>query len=459
MNERMRVARPRVTGDVLVNPGMGFMTFQRFNGDALNPGAETWTEGHPIEYHASRGREPVAHYPDTSLAYFRVYWSYLEPQRGVYNWVMLDKALETARSRGQTLLLRIAPHGFDHTEDVPRWYRELVGPRRDFLEPKWQVDPNDPRYAEAFGHAIRALGARYDGHPDLESVDMALMSAWGESENAELLTLEAMEALITAYTDTFRKTPLLLLLNDPLTSAIARRHANVGYRADCLGDMREGMPYTASFKEFSKNEWSHMLDWYPRLILETGMENAWQRAPVSFEICWVLSHWQRMGWDVSYIIDQSLKWHISSFNAKSSLVPEGMEPEVERWLKRMGYRLALRRFTWPETVSRLGTLPYTCWVENQGVAPCYKPFRFALRVYNEMASRVFVTDARLIRWLPGDHLCDGAFQLEGQLPPGEYEIQAGIIGPRDETPRVCFAMEGRRPDGWYALGPITLTEA
>ncbi|MFQ6039365.1 MAG: hypothetical protein ACE5PV_00810 [Candidatus Poribacteria bacterium] len=32
------IVRPREIDDVLINPGIGFMTFQRFNGDALNPG-------------------------------------------------------------------------------------------------------------------------------------------------------------------------------------------------------------------------------------------------------------------------------------------------------------------------------------------------------------------------------------------------------------------------------------
>ena len=36
------------------------------------------------------------------------------------------------------------------------------------------------------------------------------------------------------------------------------------------------------------------------------------------EVCWVMQHWLDKGWDVNYIIDQSLKWHISSFNGKSS---------------------------------------------------------------------------------------------------------------------------------------------
>ncbi|AZS15611.1 hypothetical protein [Paenibacillus lutimineralis] len=41
------VTRPKVIDDVLINPGIGFMTFQRFNGDKLNEG-KGWTEGFPM---------------------------------------------------------------------------------------------------------------------------------------------------------------------------------------------------------------------------------------------------------------------------------------------------------------------------------------------------------------------------------------------------------------------------
>ena len=43
------VIRPHEIDEVLSNPGMGFMTFQRFNGDLLNEGSG-WTEGFPIDY-------------------------------------------------------------------------------------------------------------------------------------------------------------------------------------------------------------------------------------------------------------------------------------------------------------------------------------------------------------------------------------------------------------------------
>ena len=104
------VIRPAEIYDVLSNPGIGFMTFQRFNGDELNDGSG-WTEGSPLDYQEFDGDLTNIDHPATTIAYWRIYWKYMEPEQGKYRWDMLDKALETARSRGQTLLLRIAPYG------------------------------------------------------------------------------------------------------------------------------------------------------------------------------------------------------------------------------------------------------------------------------------------------------------------------------------------------------------
>ncbi len=119
------VVKPAVSDAVLNNPGIGFTTFQRFNGDSLNPGT-AWTEGMPIEYQSPKTlRDPG--YPATTIAYFRIYWRFLEPKQGQYDWSLIDKALATAHSRHQTLMLRVAPHGTRDTEDVPAWYRQQAG--------------------------------------------------------------------------------------------------------------------------------------------------------------------------------------------------------------------------------------------------------------------------------------------------------------------------------------------
>ncbi|HQH72827.1 MAG TPA: DUF4832 domain-containing protein, partial [bacterium] len=120
------VVRPQEIDEVLNNPHMGFMTFQRFNGDELNQG-KSWTEGYPIQYQEFDGDLKNPNHPDTTIAYFRVYWRFLEPEQDKYRWDLIDQALRTAHQRGQTLWLRVAPYGTGKDNDVPDWYREMAG--------------------------------------------------------------------------------------------------------------------------------------------------------------------------------------------------------------------------------------------------------------------------------------------------------------------------------------------
>ncbi len=436
--------RPREIGDVLVNPGIGFMTFQRFNGDKLNEGLK-WTEGLPIVYQPFTGSLANENHPATSIAYFRVYWKYLAPERGRYRWDLLDAALKTAHDRGQTLMLRIAPYGTGEDQDTPAWYRALVGDETGKLKiAKWRTDPEDPRYVEHFGAMIRALGARYDGNPDLESVDMALVGAWGEGAGSELLSEKTRRALVDSYIDAFRKTHLVMLLTEEKTNKYGLSRRDVGWRVDCLGDMGG----------FSDPKWSHMQDLYPQSIVNSGMADAWKKAPVTMEVCWVMQHWLNKGWDVNYIIDQSLKWHISSFNAKSSAVPVEWRGAVDRWLKSMGYRLVLRKFSYPSQVRAGGELAFKTWWENKGVAPCYHDFPLALRLSGPEGSAVILTRADIRQWLPGDAIYDDAVKLPSGLRPGTYQLAIGIVDPATRVPKVKLAIAGVTPDGWYGLGII-----
>jgi len=427
------------------------MTFQRFNGDELNPG-KSWTEGYPIVYQEFDGdlknNNPLTpfdkgEHPMTSIAYFRVYWKFIEPERGKYRWDLIDKAMATAHDRGQTLMLRIAPYGTRDDNDVPDWYRVMVGNEKDVPVEKWRTNPEDPRYPKYFGDMIRTLGERYDGHPDLESIDAAIVGAWGEGAGSEILTQETREALVAAYVDSFNETPLVMLLTDQKTNSHALSKADVGWRVDCLGDMGGFNP-----------NWSHMLDSYPQAIINFGVRDAWKKAPVTLEVCWVMQHWKDMGWDIDYIIDQSLKWHISSFNGKSSPVPDEWWPQVNRWLKQMGYRLVLRKFTYPSVVNPNGNLSFTSWWENKGVAPCYKKFPLALRLKSDKVNEILVTNADIRTWLPGDNLYDDTVSVPTDIPLGEYDLQIALLDVISNQPKVKFAISERQPDGWYSLGRI-----
>ncbi len=469
------VVRPKEIDDVLNNPGIGFQTFQRFNGDELNAGIR-WTEGHPIEYPPFDGDLTNRDYPATTTAYFRVYWRFVEPDRETYDWPILDKALKTAAERGQTLCLRIAPYGGGEDEDVPAWYRAIVGPEPNLPSKKWRTDPENPNYVRYFGGLIRALGERYDGHPDLEWVDVSIVGYWGEGDGTHRLRDETRIALLNAYLDGFKKTPLIFqpLNGDAPDPGVLVRGTKVaaswpdgrtngegagarplGWRVDCLGDM--------GFWRKEQGDWCHMLDLYPQDIVRSGMSEAWKKAPIAHEICGTFGRWkQSEGYDaavVKYIFDQALKWHVSVFNAKSSAVPAEWRPLVDQWLNKMGYRFVLRKFSYPSEVPPHGTLAFRSWWENKGVAPAYREWPLAIRLKSAERTEVFPTDADIRTWLPGDVVYDGAVFLPVDMPEGAYDLEIAIVEPRTRQPHVQLAIEGRQPDGWYRMGSVAVRES
>src|SRR5512132_1352707 len=84
------VVRPVEIDDALVNPEMGIQTFQRVNGDAINPGSR-WSEAGPTA--APEGAAAKPDFPAASIAYYRWFWSQLEPEPGKYDWTGVDLAI------------------------------------------------------------------------------------------------------------------------------------------------------------------------------------------------------------------------------------------------------------------------------------------------------------------------------------------------------------------------------
>lgn len=453
------VVRPVESNAVFVNPGKGFTTFQMFNGDNLRPNLDVINEADLEQYRHPNASLTNTNYPSTSIAYFRIQWRVIEPEPGQYNWDYLDELFEIASQRNQTLILRISPYKWRARLDVPDWYRAMVGGKSldqrtsfGFAHEKWVVDPEDPRYVQYFGGMIRALGQRYDGHPQLESVDVALVGWAGEGGGTELLSKETMRALMNAYLDSFQETPLVGLLHGKESIEYAKSVRPIGWRQDCLGDL--------GFWANEQNNWTHMYDYYPQTIIEYNMQDAWQEAPVQFEICGDMNRWKTQeGYgedEVRYIFEQALKWHISSFNAKSAPVPEEWVPLVNEWIKRMGYRFVLRRFVYSGPARRNGKLIFESWWENKGVAPCYRQYPLALRLKNAHETHVLVTRAHIPKWLPGDNIYDDHVIIPGDVTPGNYELQLALVDPRTHEPKIHIAIEGATTDGWYSMGNIAI---
>jgi hypothetical protein len=443
------IFRPKPTDDILCNPHIGFNTYQGFNGDPLYVGSGWTTADAPEEFGLPT---PVSlHNPDhpfSTVAYLRWYWDTIEPKDGQYRWDIIDGALATARERGQTLGIRVMCHDHESKHDVPGWFRNkgakgaVTNVGRGENMTYWLPDYTDPLYIKYWTRITAELAARYDGHRDLEFVDCASIGPWGEWSTRPVdPPMWAKAALIDCYTDNFRKTPLLMQIDDAPSMRYGIEHGT-GWRADSLGDMGWN-PL-----------WCHMRDAYPQGIVYGGATEAWKTRPVSLEAAGVMGDWYRKGWDIDYILDQAIKWHISTYNSKSSLVPEEWRPSVDRWLKRMGYRFVLRKFLATPQVCRGAIMRFHTWWENTGCAPIYRRYELALQFMSGATTVTAATDADITTWLPGDTIYDGAVFLPPDMPTGKYQLRIGMLDTWTGEARIAFANENRADDGWHDLGEI-----
>ena len=434
----MQTVIPKIISDLLSNPGIGFIAAPHLMGD---PAELRDNRGTPVEKYRFPQSTKTWNHPDSGLYYCGGRWKELEPEPGEYRWDILDNGLEKARQMGCTSIVRIAPYALRPEEDVPLWMRERWPEEPDY--PFWRVDPNTTDYAERWSEFIRAFAARFDGDERISSVYLAITGAWGEGGGSEFVVPEKLEQVVSAYLDGFTKTPIQALLHDPVSVACIRRHrAKVGFRVDCLGDMGG----------FHPGQWSHMEDYYPQNVVNFHMQDAWKEAPVVFEACWHTNDWYLQGWDIDYIIDESLKWHISSYNAKGTTIPQAWEKSIERWVRKMGYRYEIHSCTLPEQTQAGGTIDFEMLVSNTGVAPCYHNYSPMLRFAGENASFDLPIQADIRQWMPdADVRVAQRMAVPENAPKGTYQVKLGfpVPGYLDKTLRL--AIGGRDADGFYPL--------
>ena len=447
--------KPEETEEILANPGMGWETFH-----------------HP----ADQDRNLPDWIPST-VQYARWGWEELEPRPGEINYEFLDRMLAESRRAGQKLAFRVmccstTPRRPYH----PGWLREIGGrviiTRYDTTEGLEVPDLDDPVVLRAHLDFLRRLAARYDGHPDLDHVDLGSVGWWGEwhmsrSDPAKMPSVENQKAIIDTYVTSFKKTPLLMLMDGPEMLRYATERGT-GWRADCLGDMGG----------FSRN-WCHMRNAYPSTLTAAEALDVWKRAPVAWETCWDFRKWVAEGWSLRYIFNYALALHASYINNKSAPLPPGddVKAEVERFLRRLGYRLVLREVSYPRQVSVSEKLPIKMTWQNIGSAPCYRPYPVAYRFRDASGKQFVVVSETLVvsQFLPGsvpvftdEFLKDppelppgdltsieDAVTLPADMPSGEYEMAIGVVESHAKpTPIVRLAIRGRAADGWYPISRV-----
>ena len=371
---------PEETNELLANPGIGWETF----------------------HHTRDQDRNLPDWIPSTVHYARWGWGQLEPRPGEIDYAFLDGILQQTHAAGQKLAFRVMccstspgrPYHPDWLQDVGgRIIMADYGGRQGLPIP----DLDDVDVLARHLHFIQRLGDRYDGHSDIDHIDLGTVGWWGEwhmssSTIAKMPTVEHRRQIMDAYFKAFQKTPLVMLVGDQDSLAYATQRG-AGWRADCLGDMGG----------FSKN-WCHMCNAYPDLIPGAGALNVWQNAPVAWETCWDMRRWVSEDWSLRYIFNYALALHASVINNKSAPLPEGSEVrgEIERFLRRLGYRFVLKELRHREHVQSGDSLQLEMQWQNVGSAPCYRPYRLAYRLTNESGyNEVLLGGATAEGWMPG----------------------------------------------------------
>lgn len=444
---------PDTDDAILANPGMGWQTFHRT---------------------AKNDKSLPAWIPST-VHYARWGWGTFEPKPGIIDAEFIAKTLRETRESGQRLAFRVMCHSSSLKEPyLPPWLSNEGGKilYTDYGSSKDLPIPDFDDEATLGKHIdfIKRLGAICDGNPDIDHIDIGSLGWWGEwhlsgQKKVSMPTLENQRRLVDAYRTAFKKTPLIMLIGGGKTLSYAVQNG-AGWRADCIGDMGG----------FGKT-WCHMCQGYPVWMREAEIMDAWKTAPVAFESCWDMRKWVDEKWSLRHIFNYMLALHASYLNNKSAPLPpdDACRAEVERFLKRFGYRLELQSISYPAAAKPGSPFTVSMRWRNTGSAPCYRPYRIAYRFGSGETAKVFVGTNTVNRLMPGSvELFSPSFMtnapdlpfgdsvtvndtvtIPASLTGGDSMLAIGVVDETNNIPVIRLAIKGR-DDGWYPMGTLRI---
>ena len=360
------VVTPKATDEALVNPGMGFVHYHYSN--------RLWAYGSQQE-----PGDTLDWFPGASVIYFRLNWSTLEPEEGVFRWDVIDSYAQPWIAKGKQIAIRVMCCENRYRYSTPEWVRKAgakgveyacrpndAGDWPESGEKLWEPDYTDPVFLAKLEDFLKAFARRYDGDRSVAFVDIGSFGMWGEGHTgySSQLSFEKTLVAVKTHMDLWRRclpnTYLVIsddvaMDNECKTDAPAMKYARklgIGFRDDSImcNYPPESWFHAGWAQEFAKEmpvviETGHynLLDdgrrWTEELFVKSAIDN---RA----------SYMSIHGWPEKFL----------KLNRRA----------IERINRILGYRLELRRVEYPETV-RLGE-PVTIvsdWA-NVGVAPCYR---------------------------------------------------------------------------------------
>jgi hypothetical protein len=417
----------REVDTLFANPGQGWMSQQR----------------------SPRG-EP--RFP-CSVVYVRFNWADAEPEEGKFNWKLIDDVIAAWKPRGATVSMRVMTSNA-HSRGYytsPKWLFDAGCKSHEYLVggddptsggqriPRIEPDYADPVYLAKHGAFLRALGERYDGHPDIEFLDIGSYGIWGEWHTKNPAPVTVRKQIVDLYLRAFHKTPLVFMSDDAEVLNYALAHGT-GFRRDGVG-----------------SPW-HEENWIgsKKYAGVTGMADTWKHAPLVFEWFGDYHYLQSRQWSFDAAVNFMLSNHVTLINDNIGNFPPEAKPSLEKLARLAGARFVLRELVHPRTVLRGARLDLQMKWDNVGVGKLQRPYRLRFFLLDANRQSAFFSDAQadLRDWLPGDHLLTASLELPATLTAGDYTIAVAMMNPIAANRPFRLAIDAPEKDGCYAISTV-----
>ena len=315
---------------------------------------------------------------------------------------------------------------------------------------------DDPIFQAKLHKFVTALGARYDGNPNLAYIDVRDYGNWGEGHLWPFLMLdpavrevspEQVQTLLQFYRDAFHHTQLIVPWGKKPYDSIYDWAIAQG-----MGLRRDGICGNSDGSEMAK---------------ASGKE------PVAFEFFDVYSSMKKKGWwdgppkngfgyPLPGCVEKGHPSWIGLFGGRDAKELVAAErPLVERLANRMGYHFILARADFPKAlkIGKQATV-HLEW-QNDGVTPIFIPCAVALALLddaNQPIRIVWPSECHPSAWVPGQSTKEAAFVTFTKINAGNYRLAVALVNGRgSSTPTIRLGIAGMTDSGWYPLGTVQIT--
>lgn len=450
------VVQPADTGQALVNPGMGW-TMHFYSNGPSNYGSKL------------EPSDTLDEFPGLSIVYLRLPWAMIEPEEGKYNWAMLDTPAQRWISKGKRVAFRITCSENWTSFGTPEWVKN-AGAKGTFYqygrgpskEGPWDPDFGDPIFLAKLEKFLSAMGARYNGNPNVEFIDIGTYGLWGEGHTfmSSQVPDDKADPIVRKHIDLHKKhfPDTLLCISD-----------------DVIGHDRPGRNFPLTDYALSKGvtirDDSIMVQPPPRQWYHAEMaQEFWPKLPVILEHEHYGPSRDRGAWgDGSRLLQavedyhasyMSIHWWPQEFLAANKEI-------IEKINKRLGYRLQLSLMNWPRSVKIGESFKIKTFWANAGVAPCYGGGFVAFTLKDAKGGIVSVLvdeslDVKDLKVGPAGqapvHPLQSEFRIGVNGPttaPGTCDIYVSV-GRRDGTPVIALPLAGDDGQRRYKMGSMVL---